>query len=147
MTTFHTRRGSSNIDLTIINNLLVPTLSEWEISDEETCSDHNLITYSIGQGHCNSKKDNFHGRRYVVKEEYFDKFDNILNNRISIEFEQHHLEGETESLDKLLSDKILEETDVETTVEKFQKALNTACENTFNKKRLTIVAPGKRTVP
>jgi hypothetical protein len=27
-TTFHTRRGSSNIDLTIINNLLVPTFSE-----------------------------------------------------------------------------------------------------------------------
>ena len=96
---------------------------------------HTLITYSIGQGHCNRKKDSFHGRRYVVKEEYVEKFDYILNNRISTEFEQHYLEGDTETLDKLLFDKILEETHIETSVDTFQKALNTACENTFNKKK------------
>ena len=100
-TTFQTRRESYNIDLTIINKLLVPTTSDWKISEEESCSDHNLIIYSIGQGHCSCKKDSFHGKRYVMKEEYFANFDEIVNNRIIKEFQQYHFEGTTEILGKL----------------------------------------------
>ena len=33
-TTFQNRRGSSNIDLTIVNNLLLKALKNWEISEE-----------------------------------------------------------------------------------------------------------------
>ena len=67
-----------------------------------------------------------------MKEEYFEKFNNILSNRISTEFQQLHLEGDAETL----FDKI-----------KFQKALNTVCENTFNEKRLNNGAPSKKKVP
>ena len=44
-TTHHTRRGRSNIDLTITNNQILKTLKEWEISMEESSSDHNIIKY------------------------------------------------------------------------------------------------------
>jgi exonuclease III len=41
-TTFQNRRGSSNIDMTIVNNHLLNALKNWEISEEESCSDHNV---------------------------------------------------------------------------------------------------------
>jgi len=49
-TTFSSTRGSSNIDLTIVNTQLLRTVNEWEIWDQDSCSDHNIIRYTIGQG-------------------------------------------------------------------------------------------------
>jgi len=45
--TFHNRRGSSNIDLTITNDNLIEDVHEWEISEEESCSDHIFLKYKI----------------------------------------------------------------------------------------------------
>jgi len=47
-TTFQNQRGASNIDLTIINNKILRTVVEWEITEQESCSDHNIIKYAIG---------------------------------------------------------------------------------------------------
>jgi hypothetical protein len=46
-TTFRNRRGVSNIDLTIITNQLLRTVAQWEISDQESSSDHKIIKYVI----------------------------------------------------------------------------------------------------
>jgi len=46
-TTFHTRRGSSNIHLTMVNNQPLKALKNWEISEEESCSDHSIIKLAI----------------------------------------------------------------------------------------------------
>jgi exonuclease III len=48
-TTFQNRRGSSNIDLIIVNNHLLNALKNWEISEEESCSDHNIIKFDLRQ--------------------------------------------------------------------------------------------------
>jgi hypothetical protein len=48
--TFRSRRGTSNIDLTFINVQLVRTAVDWEICEQESCSDHSIIRYAIGQG-------------------------------------------------------------------------------------------------
>jgi hypothetical protein len=40
-TTFQSWSGRSNIDLTIVNNRLLKKLNDWEISEDESCSDHN----------------------------------------------------------------------------------------------------------
>jgi hypothetical protein len=42
-TTFQTCRGASNIDLTVIDNTALKILQEWNIHDQESCSDHNII--------------------------------------------------------------------------------------------------------
>ena len=47
-TTFTNRIGNSNIDLTLINSQLLRRVSGWEISDEESNSDHSIIKYVIG---------------------------------------------------------------------------------------------------
>jgi hypothetical protein len=49
LTIFQNRRGSSNIYLTIVNNQLLTALKNWEISEEECCSDHNIIKFGFGQ--------------------------------------------------------------------------------------------------
>jgi hypothetical protein len=49
LTTFQSRRGSSNIDLTNVNNQLLKALKNWEMSEEESCSGHIIIKFSLGQ--------------------------------------------------------------------------------------------------
>jgi hypothetical protein len=41
-TTFHSSRGSSNFDLTVVNNQMLADIKEWEILEEESCSDHTI---------------------------------------------------------------------------------------------------------
>ena len=47
--TFSSTRGSSDIDLIIVNTQLLRTVNEWEIWDQDSCSDHNIIRYTTGQ--------------------------------------------------------------------------------------------------
>jgi hypothetical protein len=54
-TTFQNQRGASNIDLTIINNKILRTVVEWEITEQESCSDHNIIKYVTGRGDSNGE--------------------------------------------------------------------------------------------
>jgi hypothetical protein len=45
-TTFHSSSGSSNIDLNIVNNQMLAAIKDWEISEDDTCSDHNIIKFN-----------------------------------------------------------------------------------------------------
>ena len=65
--TFHNSRGSSNIDLTITNNNLIADVQEWEISEEESCTDHNFLKFKIGKANSYENKYNYEGIRYIVK--------------------------------------------------------------------------------
>jgi len=49
LTTFRSSRGTSNIDLTIINNQLLSAVCEWEISEQDSCSDHSILRYEVWQ--------------------------------------------------------------------------------------------------
>jgi len=62
-TTFQSRRGRSNIDLTIVNNQLLKKLNDWEISEDESYSDHNIIKFKIGNGTNHETQHNYNGIR------------------------------------------------------------------------------------
>ena len=47
-TTFQNSRRASNIDLTILNNTAIKLIQEWAMHDKESCSDHNIIHYVLG---------------------------------------------------------------------------------------------------
>jgi hypothetical protein len=47
LTTFHSSRGKSKIDLTIANNEMLANVREWGISEEESAPDHNIIKFNI----------------------------------------------------------------------------------------------------
>jgi hypothetical protein len=66
-TTFRSRRGDSNIDINAINNQLLNTVVEWEISEQESCSDHNIIGYAIGQTADHGTAVDKQELRYIVK--------------------------------------------------------------------------------
>ena len=68
LTAFQNKGGSSNIDLTIVNNQLLTTLKNWEIREEESCSDHNIIKFGLGQDIYHDTVYDYNGHRYVVTE-------------------------------------------------------------------------------
>jgi hypothetical protein len=85
-TTFQDRRGSRNVDLTIVNNLLLKALKNWEISEEESCSDHNNIKFDIGQDIYHDTEYNYNAHMYAVTDEYLKNFDNNLSRIVEMRF-------------------------------------------------------------
>jgi hypothetical protein len=69
MSSFHNSRGSSNIDQTIINKNLITDVNDWEISTEESCSDHNVLKHKIGTVNSYTNTHNYQSIRYIVKED------------------------------------------------------------------------------
>ena len=48
--TFQTERGASNIDLRVLNTQAVDYIKDWAMHEQESCSDHKIIKYEIGNG-------------------------------------------------------------------------------------------------
>jgi len=66
-TNFWSHRGTRNIDITVISNQLLNTVVEWEISEQESCSNHNIIRYAIGQSADHRTATDDQELRYAVK--------------------------------------------------------------------------------
>jgi hypothetical protein len=57
-------------------------VSEWEISGEESCSDHNFLKYKMGIPNSLNNVHNYQGIRYTVKEDDYQEFDRKLVQEI-----------------------------------------------------------------
>jgi exonuclease III len=66
-TTFVSRRGKSNIDLTLTTSNLLRRISDWEISDEESNSDHSIIIYDIRTDTSLINNTQMTGKKYIEK--------------------------------------------------------------------------------
>ena len=78
LTTYLSSRGSSNIDLTVVSNKLLRAVENWEVSDQESCSDHCIIKFAVGQASWSCKLES-QGVRYIVKRDDVDKFQGNLS--------------------------------------------------------------------
>jgi hypothetical protein len=134
-TTFRNRRGVSNIDLTIITNQLLRTVAQWEISDQESSSDHNIIKYVIGQGYSNRESVDFQNVRYLFKKENYALFKENLIQLTKTKLCGPHNAKTTENLDIMLCARIDAEADIEKSTEEFHVTLKTACNKTYRKHR------------
>jgi len=67
--TFFNSIGTSNRDLTITNNNLLATVSEWDISNEGSLSGHNYIQYTIREGGAKTQNINYtnQGTSFIIK--------------------------------------------------------------------------------
>ena len=81
-TTFQSSRGASNIDLTIVNNHMLAAIEDWEILEEESCSDHNIIKYKLHFKPNRAHAYNFQGPRFIAREHQFADFHNNLRRQI-----------------------------------------------------------------
>jgi len=89
--TFHNRRGSSNIDLKFTNNNIIADVQEWEISEEENCSDHNFLKYKIGKANSYKSKYNYQCMRCIVKEDKYYKIRPKIRTRDTKKFQKYNL--------------------------------------------------------
>jgi len=71
-TTFQNSRGASNIDLAILTEIKL--IQEWAIHDKESCSDHNIIHYVLGNEAFRPEVTNNKERRYAVTQKGLEKF-------------------------------------------------------------------------
>jgi hypothetical protein len=116
-TTFLNSRGSSKIDLTVISNQLLTAVEHWEVSDQESCSDHHIIKFAVGQGSWGSSKEENQGVRYIVKGEDIDKFQGNLLRLQEERLNTTNTEGGTVDLGVTLSKRANEESDIEKLIE------------------------------
>jgi hypothetical protein len=128
-TTFQNRRGGSNINLTIVNNQLLKGLMNWEISEEESFSDHSIIKFGLGQNIYHDTERKYKGHRYIVTDENLKTFDNNLSRIVAMRFRTG--KEDSANLDRVLASKVKESYDIESAVDLFQEALISSCNKTF----------------
>jgi hypothetical protein len=93
LTTFLNSRGSSDIDLMVISNQLLSAVEYWEISDQESCSDHSTIKFATGQGTWSRSKQESQGARYRVRSKDKDKFQGNLHRLLEERLNTKNIEG------------------------------------------------------
>ena len=145
LTTYQSTRGRSNIDITITNNSILKIFTDWQISTEDSLSDHNIIKFNIGQLN-HGIQYNYTGTRYNKTEETFSKFDDNLQEDIAKEFEMQS-KGDLETQDNILAKYIQETDDIEYVVEKLQTAITTSCKKSFKTRRNTNKMTKQKSVP
>ena len=148
--TFWTSCGTSNIDLTILNNQAIGLISGWAIHDQESYSDHNIIKYSLGNANAliQPTGNNKGGVRYRVEQRDIAKFQGSL-----IQIMEQLLSGMnkerdgTEVLDEHLSQTVAAAACMETVIEELQEALETACRSSFRIRNKSQKATSHKSVP
>ena len=106
-------------------------MHEWEISEEESCSDHNFLKYKIGKANSYENKDNYQGIRYIVKEDEYYEYDRKLEQEMPKVFKTVSYKESVEEMDMNLATTAAKENDLERLVDSFTEAMQTACRETF----------------
>jgi len=147
LTAFLNSRGSRNIDFTVIINHLLRAVEYWEVSDQESCSDHSIIKFAIGQGSGSRNKQESQGVRYIVKSEDIVKFQGNLLRLLEERLNTTNTEGGSDDLDITMSKRANEGTEIEKLTEEFQDVLKLACDKSFRQLRGTKKTITNKSIP
>ena len=93
---------------------MVTLLNKWQCNEQESFSDHRIITFHIEKSKDITNDYNFHGTKYITREEGFINFDDNSIKKIKNNFKI----SEIGNLDNTLYAQLTEETDIENAVEK-----------------------------
>jgi hypothetical protein len=69
-----------------VNNQLLKALKNWGISEEESCSDHNIIKFGLEQDTYHDTEYIHDGHKYEVTDQNLKKFDNNLSRIVVMKF-------------------------------------------------------------
>ena len=141
--TFQRRRRRSNMDLTIVSNRLLQNFSDWEISENESCSKHNIIKFEIGHEKNYAPQHNHNETRYIVKEQNYDKFDKNLIELVAKKFQVEN----SEDVDTNLGTHIKENCDIQSAVETFHETITLSCNKSFKTRGITTKTTMQKLVP
>jgi hypothetical protein len=128
-TTFQSSRGQSNIGVTITDDKMLAVIDNWEISEEESASYHNIIKFHIKLEKDEDKTINSPGFRYIIKEQQRPAFYDNLYSTISKNFQiERRKEGQEEIYDEL-SRRLKRELDIEQFTAKLEDTIHTNSNN------------------
>jgi len=116
LTTYLSSRGSSNIDLTVVSNQLLRAVENWEVSDQESCSDHCIIKFAVGQASRSCKIES-QRVRYLVNSDDIDKFQGNLTRLLEERLNTTNTDGGSDDLDATLSEITNKGTKIEKLIE------------------------------
>ena len=130
--TFHSSIGSSNIDLTIASNNLITEIQDWEISAEESLSDHNYLKFKLcPHSYNHTIKPKNRSIKYIIRE---GKQQLFARNLVQIMLKKTGMvenEVGAEEIDKVLSTEIATGSDLEQNIQLMEEAIQSACRRTF----------------
>ena len=146
-TTFRSGRGASNIDVTVTSKQFLSKVVVWEISEQECCSDHSIIRYTIGWTTVHRTKFDVQDMRYIVKKDNNEKFQWNLIQLVEKKLCKIHKEGGTEELDKTLCTSMTNEMDIEKSIQEFQEVVELVCSKWFRTQRASRKGMSNKAVP
>jgi hypothetical protein len=106
-------------------------VNDWEISTEESCSDHNFLTYKIGTAKSYTNTYNYQSVRYIVKEDKYHEHDRKLAQEILKIFKNLNHKGSAGDMDKNLATTAAKEMDLERLIHLFTESIQSASREAF----------------
>jgi hypothetical protein len=123
LTTFQNSRGERNIDLIIANNKMLPNIQDWDISEEESASDHNFIKFNINSDNAEVIVPSESEQRLRIKEHQHTKFFEKFQHIAAVMFQIKDRALREEELDEVMSQSIEETSDIRESTKKLEKAI------------------------
>jgi hypothetical protein len=116
---------------------MLAAIKDWDISEEESCSDHNIIKFNLNFT-INNKEQKyvFSGTRYIMKEQQHTEFCKKLLQLISENFQIENDEGNTKVIDDTLNARLKVHKDIGEFIEKFDKTIQLTCKETLKHRNL-----------
>ena len=125
---------------------MLTAIEKWEISEEESASDHNIIKFHITIEKDEEKITNSPGFRFIIKEKQQPAFYKKLYNTISKEFQIERREG-LEETDEELSRRLGGEVDIRKFTAKLEDVIQSTCREMHIAKEKSKSKKKGRTVP
>jgi hypothetical protein len=124
---------------------MLAAMENWEISEEDSASDHNIIKFHITIEKGKERITCPAGFRFIIKEQKWSAFSEKLYSTISKEFQIERGEGQ-ESTDEL-SRRLKGELDTRQFTAKLKDTIQTTCREMYILKKTSTPKTKERTVP
>jgi hypothetical protein len=147
ITTFQSNRGESNIDLTIVNNRMLAHAQEWDISEVESASDHNIIKFNISLGKAAGKALETPVERLTIREHQHTKFYEVFLHRVAVAFQIEVGSRGNRDIDRALNQQIKENLDIREFTTKLEEVIQKACKETKGNRTTEMQKAKGKTMP
>ena len=145
--TFQSSRGKSNVDFTIVNNQMLADVTGWDTAEEESASDHNILTFSINLEADKFNEGNPAEIKYTIKARQHKEFYKNLLHSISKNFQAENAGRSTEDFDEKLYTILTRHNNIRLFIAKIDDTVQETCRTTCKPPSNPTKKAKGRTVP
>ena len=144
--TFDGATGSSYVDLTITCSKLAHKVQNWSIGEEESCSDHNLISFNV-ELEADRGKMEYARNRFIIRENKWEIFQDRIMSELKRSYDIPGISMDESDLDIKLEENIEKSADIKSDMARYKEALWKACSSSFGIPNRKGKEPKGKTVP